>query len=87
MDHMLEPQLGVKKGTFASLRQRYHPGARVSPSALVLEVLHTMADRLGLPLTAAMVEALVEVESEAAQASEERVKIAPGGPVFGDQER
>jgi hypothetical protein len=31
--------------------------------------------------------ALVEVESEAGQASEERVKIAPGGPVFGDQER
>ena len=56
-DHTIETQLGLRKGTLASLRQRYHPGARVSPSALALEVQQTIADRLGLPLTATMVEA------------------------------
>jgi hypothetical protein len=84
MDPALETQLDVKQGTLASLRQRYHPGARVSPSALVLEVLQTIADRLGLPLTAAMVEALVEVESEAGPTSEEWLKTAPGCPTIDD---
>jgi hypothetical protein len=76
--------LGLKKGTLASLRQRYAPGARVSPSALALEVLQTMADKLGLPLTPVMVEALVKVEGTDRQSS-----MAEKGsrmPVFNDRQ-
>jgi hypothetical protein len=69
-DHTIETRLGLKKGTLASLRHRDSSGERVSPSALALEVLQTITHRLGLPLRPAMVEALVEVESEEGQTTE-----------------
>jgi hypothetical protein len=77
-DHAIETRLGLKKGSLASLRHRDSSGERVSPSALALEVMQTIADKLGLSLTAAMVEALVEVEGDEGQVTEEWLKIDPG---------
>jgi DNA polymerase type B, organellar and viral len=66
-DPAIETRLSLKKGSLASLRHRGCLGERVRPSALALEVLQTIAHRLGLPLTATMIEAVVEVESEDGQ--------------------